>query len=269
MSNQESEIFIESEVPVPAPGELASKILQLRAKGDAKNNPKKPKAPTASRPTRIIAPDSKADAAIEKAGETEVKIESVLEIAPSVHKKSAESHPQDAAPSDEKLESLAARIENLSELISAAQEQIGQQNSARDKAFDALYEEMSDYKNDFFYERLKPTLRALLFLLDSIEEFEREVETRKQSGVAIPGEVLQSNLAHFRDQLVDVFAMSEMAPIEAPDEKFDAKTQRAVQVVRVEAAQNNLVQKQVRGGWTLGGKTLRVADVIVGKSDEK
>ncbi|PQV64749.1 GrpE protein [Abditibacterium utsteinense] len=285
MPNEDSEPLIDSEleISIPAPGELASKILQLRAKGDAKNNPKKPKAPAgAPRPTRIIAPDSALDAATEKVAatdeamekaigkdnETEVPSESLSEIAPHFHNRTAEVRPPGAAPSDGKLENLAANIEHLTELIASVGEQVSEQNSAHDKAFDLLYDEMSGYKNDFFYERLKPTLRALLFLLDSIEEFEREVEAQEQKGAALPGEILKANLAHFRDQLRDVLLMSEMAPIEASDEKFNAKTQRAVQVVTVEAAQNNTVQRQVRGGWTLGGKMLRPADVVVGKSDE-
>lgn len=292
MPNEESELLAESESELlaPAPGELANKILQLRAKGDAKNNPKKLKAPAAPRPTRVITPDSDLRAApatekattIEKAIERAIekavtkvieknieidKSELVSEIAPQFPNRTEELLPQIAAPGEEKLESLAANVEHLTRLVESVEQQLGEHNSARDKAFDLLYEEMSGYKNDFFYERLKPTLRSLLFLLDSIEEFEREVENQAQKDATLPNDIIKANLAHFCDQLRDVFLMSEMAPIEAPDEKFNAKTQRAVQVVPVEAAQNNTVQRQVRGGWTLGGKMLRAADVVVGRSD--
>ncbi len=275
MANEDSAPPIESafepEIHAPAPEELVNKILELRAKGDAKNNPKKPKTTANPRPSRPIAdgsptkssaPGIKTKAAIESAIEIENATETDSDS--DSHKKSPESAP----PGDGKLEELVASVATLTELISGVEEKFEAQNSARDHAFDLLYEEMSGYKNDFFYERLKPTLRSLLFLLDSIEEFEREVEAHDKEGAATPREIIQANLAHFRDQLTDTLLMSEVAPIEAQNEQFDAKTQRAVQVVKVEAEQHNTVQKQIRGGWTLGGKMLRAADVVVGRSDE-
>lgn len=271
MPNDDSELSIsqplidadsEPEKQVAAPEELVNKILALRAKGDAKNNPKKPKSAAAPRPTRVVAPRSETIplAATEIFAPT---TESVLRPEPKL----AEDFAEIAAPIQEKLEGISVGIGQLSDLFAAAQEQVSEQNCARDKAFDLLYEEMNGYKNDFFYERLKPTLRSLLFLLDSIEEFEREVKEHEKVGDTTPSEIIRANLAHFRDQLTDALFMSEMAPIEAPDEIFDAKTQRAVQVVKVEPAQNNTVQRQIRGGWTLGGKMLRPADVVVGKSN--
>ncbi len=320
----------ESENTASAHGELASKILQLRAKGDAKNNPKKPKTSPATRPTRIAAGGATSGAALDGAatGTSQNAIETlsaadirVVEAVaaaaliadfepvsrPRADKKGLGNsepapHMSDSSPirdlpmgdlplemlpaetptgqaplsgsqssgngfSDVKFKSLVASIGNLTELVTSMQEQAEEQNSAHEKAFDQLYEEMSGYKNDFFYERLKPTLRSLLFLLDSIEEFEREVEQYEEEGEVTPTDILKANLAHFRDQLTDTLSMSEMAPIEAPNAMFNAKIQRAVQVVQVESDQHNTVQRQIRGGWTLGGKMLRPADVVVGKSE--
>ena len=270
MSNEAPEPVVgsEPEIQAPPPEELVNKILALRAKGDAKNNPKKPKAPAVPRPSRAVvdAPIMEEMAPSTLPREVEKLIEQRGPIAaPRLESKKVEL----ALDSNgKKLDEISARVGDLSQQISGVQEHFGEQNVGRDKAFDLLYEELSGYKNDFFYERLKPTLRSLLFLLDSIEEFEREIESQEEKGEAMPGEIIKANLTHFRDQLVDALFMSETAPIEATDDKFNAKTQRAVQVVKVEADKNNTVQRQIRGGWTVGGKILRPADVVVGKSDE-
>jgi molecular chaperone GrpE (heat shock protein) len=167
-----------------------------------------------------------------------------------------------AAPSDEKIEQIAEGLGQLFDLVAAVHEQ----HAARDKAFDLLYEELGDYKNDFFYERLKPIMRSLLFVVDSIEEFSREVEEHEKNGQTVPNATIKANLEHFRDQLVDSLHIAEMAPIERQSDEFDPKTQRAIDVVPVPAAQNNTVQRTIRGGWTMGGQILRPADVVVGKA---
>jgi molecular chaperone GrpE (heat shock protein) len=156
---------------------------------------------------------------------------------------------------------ISEDLSQIVELIVAAHEQ----QNARDKAFDLLYKELGDYKNDFFYERLKPVLRALLFMLDSMEQFGREVDQLEGMGEHMSHEMIKANLEHFSDQFIDAMQMVEMMPIELGAE-FDAKTQRAIEAVPVEADQNGRVQRVIRRGWTLGGKMLRPADVVVGKS---
>lgn len=162
----------------------------------------------------------------------------------------------------EKIEQIAEGMGQLFDLVAAVQEQ----HASRDKAFDLLYEELADYKNDFFYERLKPLMRSLLFLLDSMEQFDREIKDHEEHGQVLTNAAVKANLDHFRDQLVDSLYLAEMTPIESSSKEFDAKTQRAVEIVKVPAEENNTVQRTIRGGWTLGGNILRPADVVVGKS---
>ncbi len=212
----------------PAPPDAVARILEPRVRSNAKNNPKN--APKTTVPPAVIA--------------------------------AAEAPKTSDAPPLKNAEESAEMLREVRDLLLEMQEN----GQSRDRAFDLLYEELNGYKNDFYLERLKPTLRALLFLLDSIEEFERETESYQARGEAPPGEIVQANLAHFREQLVDVLTISDLSPIAQSDDKFDPKTQRAVEVVPVEATQNNTVQRQVRGGWKLGGKMLRPADVVVGRS---
>ncbi len=229
MSHPENNSDSEVAEDSPAPDVMA-RILEPRVRSNAKNNP---------RAAKIAAIETLPAAPI-----------------PSV----PESLP-DALPDAEKV-AISQSLDELREMVASLHET----QTTRDRAFDLLYEELSGYKNDFYLERLKPTLRALLFLLDSIEGFEREIDDYDARGAALSSEVVRANLVHFRVQLTDVLTLSEMTPIEPNGDSFDPKTQRAVEVVKVEPDQNNSVQRQIRGGWKLGDKMLRPADVVVGKS---
>ena len=159
------------------------------------------------------------------------------------------------------LEHLAEGLGQLFDLVVAYHDQ----DSAENKAFDTLHAELSDYKNDFFYERLKPFARQLLFVSDALSQYRAEIEAAAKSGEKLPAAAVQANIAHINDQLHDALALIEMAPVE-PGAEFDPKVQRAVEIEKVARAQNNRVLREVRAGWTMGGALLRPADVVVGKA---
>ena len=159
------------------------------------------------------------------------------------------------------LEDLADGLGQLFDLVVALHDQ----DRAENKAFDLLHAELSDYKNDFFYERIKPFARQLLFVADALQQYGAEVEQSAARGETLPAVAVKENLQHCAEQLTDALTLIEMAPIEPADAKFDPKTQRAVEVERVASGQNNQIVREVRGGWTMGGQLLRAADVVVGK----
>lgn len=263
------------DAPLVTPDAMA-RILEPRVRSNAKNNPRAAKnaAPKPSRapeiPTRgeVIEPGE-----TPVAGEIEVPVEDVpgfqapLEVAAPIVAPSVKAFEGEMAASVAPIAfpsgaQTAPDLNEVRDLLLSLQEE----QQKRDRAFDLLHDELSGYKNDFYLERLKPTLRSLLFLLDSIEDFERETESFEANGESPTPEIVRANLVHFRDQLTDILTLSDMTPIEPEGDKFDPKTQRAIEVVRVDSEQNNTIQRQVRGGWRLGGKMLRAADVVVGRS---
>lgn len=257
MTPSDSEATHEEVAPITT--DAMARILDTRVRSNAKNNAKVVKTGTAKTATKTAARPAATDEIpiiiAPVPGEAIVAVE--IPAKDVAHETSPDSQVAAAASGE-----ISRNLSELRELILSIQET--QEN--RDHAFDLLYEELNGYKNDFYLERLKPTLRALLFLLDSIEEFEREVEASDTRGDALSSEAVKANLVHFRDQLTDVLTLSEMTPIEPSGDRFDPKTQRAIEVVKVEPAQNNTVQRQIRGGWKLGATMLRPADVVVGRS---
>ena len=153
-------------------------------------------------------------------------------------------------------------------------EEISERESAQEKVFNTLHAELRDYKNDFIYEHLKPVVRPLLFLYDSLEQFDAEIALyerptngeRRQSGLS--PQLVRENISFFRDQLVEALRICEVTPMETPKGTFNPKLHKVIDVVPVEPAQDGMIQRVVRSGWYLNGALLRSAEVIVGKKME-
>jgi molecular chaperone GrpE (heat shock protein) len=158
-------------------------------------------------------------------------------------------------------------MEEMSRLL----QEICDRGTAQDKVFDTLHSELQDYKNDFIYEHLKPVVRPLLFLYDSLEQFEDELaqQERPQTDERRRGlspALVRQNMAFFREQLVEALRICEVTPMQTPEGMFDPKCHKAVDIALVEAEQENMIQRVVRSGWYLNGHVFRPAEVVVGKT---
>lgn len=169
----------------------------------------------------------------------------------------------------EELASLRDEIERLTEQIT----QVNERESALERVFDALHSELADYKNDFLYEHLKPVVRPLLFLFDSLEQFDSEVTMAAATLGAAPSaaagalapDVVSENVSYFRDQLIEALRVCEVTIMESPTGAFNAKFHKAVDVMPVPSDQDGTIVRVVRSGWFLNGQLLRPAEVVVGK----
>ena len=178
-----------------------------------------------------------------------------------------------AAPSKSSI--VAAELAEMRDEIERLTEQVTQVNereSSLERVFDTLHAELSDYKNDFLYEHLKPVVRPLLFLFDSIEQFDSEVAMTQDSApnpTPAPGTlaaaVVRENVEYFRDQLVEALQVCEVTIMEAPRGAFNAKFHKAVDVMPVPRERDGTIVRVVRSGWFLNGQLLRPAEVVVGK----
>ena len=170
----------------------------------------------------------------------------------------------------DELAALREAVEGLSEQIT----QVNHRESSMERVFDALHAELADYKKDFLYEHLKPVVRPLLFLFDSLEQFEAEVAAAENEAQRIaaysakellPPSVVRENVQFFRDQLAEALQVCEVTIMETPSGAFNAKVHRAVDVAPVAAEADGTIVRVVRSGWYLNGQLLRPAEVVVGK----
>ena len=166
------------------------------------------------------------------------------------------------------LAEMRDEIERLTEQVT----QVNERESSLERVFDTLHAELSDYKNDFLYEHLKPVVRPLLFLFDSLEQFDSEVAMTQDAApnpTAAPGTlaaaIVRENVEYFRDQLVEALQVCEVTLMDAPRGAFNSKFHKAVDVMPVPREQDGTIVRVVRSGWFLNGQLLRPAEVVVGK----
>ena len=199
---------------------------------------------------------------LEPVGETEPVLG--FDDEPSSTKPAPAIAPADSDVLVDEIKELRAEMERLSDQVAS----VNDRETALERVFDALHGELSGYKNDFLYEHLKPVVRPLLFLFDSIEQFEGEVTMAEATGAAtgvLSAPVVHENVRHFRDQLVEVLQVCEVTIMETPSGPFNAKLHKAIDVMPVAREQDNTIVRVVRAGWFLNGQLLRPAEVVVGK----
>jgi molecular chaperone GrpE (heat shock protein) len=149
--------------------------------------------------------------------------------------------------------------------------QINERETSQEKVFNTLHDELRDYKTDFIYEHLKPVVRSLLFLYDSLEQFDVEVSGhelpagQERRGTLSPSTV-RENIGFFRDQLVETLQLCEVARMETPEGVYNPKLHKVIEAVPVESGENNVIQRVLRSGWYLNGQLLRPAEVVISKT---
>lgn len=170
------------------------------------------------------------------------------------------------------LEELAVLRSNVADMSRILQE-LNERGLSQDKVFNTLHSELQDYKNDFLYEHLKPVVRPLLFLFDSLDQFDDELNTYERSaeqerrGGVTPA-VVRANIMFFREQLVEALRICEVTPMYESDDQFNPKLHKAIDTVHVEPQFENTIQRVVKSGWYLNGRVFRPAEVVVGKYSE-
>jgi molecular chaperone GrpE (heat shock protein) len=165
------------------------------------------------------------------------------------------------------LQFLRSAVEQLTEQVT----QVNERETSLERVFDALHAELADYKNDFLYEHLKPVVRPLLFLFDSLEQFDGEVAMAEATMTGVAGgevlspPVVRENVRFFRDQLIEALRTCEVTIMDAPRGAFNAKFHKAVDIMPVPVEEDGNIVRVVRSGWFLNGQMLRPAEVVVGK----
>lgn len=169
--------------------------------------------------------------------------------------------------SSEELALVQMQLEELTDQI----RQVNEREGAMEKVFNTLHSELADYKNDFLYEHLKPVVRPLLFLFDSLEQFDGEIAMAEgtlgdtaEGGVLSPS-VVRENVRYFRDQLVEALRVCEVVLMDPPTGNYTSKFHKAVDIIPVGAEEDGKIVRVVRSGWFLNGQLLRPAEVVVGK----
>lgn len=165
------------------------------------------------------------------------------------------------------MQAMQEQMQRMHEVVV----EINDRENAHEKVFNTLHAELREYKTDFIYEHFKPVVRPLLFLYDSLEQFDAEIalyerpDTGERRQVGLSPQLVRDNIAFFRDQLAESLRICEVTPMETPTGEFNPKLHKVIDVVPADEEQDGIIQRVVRSGWYLNAQLLRPAEVIVGK----
>ncbi len=163
------------------------------------------------------------------------------------------SDPQDTRD-EQVLSDLADEVSSLKDFV----HQQGRRDEVQQRAFDQLYEELRQYKNDFIYQAEKPLLLDLLLFYDSLNWFQESLLNQEMSG-----DVVADSFQYLVDEFLELLYRRDVLPMESA-ERFSRESQKAIKVEYTEDAEADwTVAKVVKRGFTRGEKVLRAEEVVV------
>lgn len=152
---------------------------------------------------------------------------------------------------------LEERVEELGELF---KERL-RTDAVQQKAFDQLYEELRQYKDDFIFQTEKPFLLDLLLFYDSLNWFQQSLQKQEMSP-----EVVADSFQYLLDEFLELLYRRDVVPCESPT-KFDRRLHKAVRVVPATNPTDDWkVQAILKRGFVRGDRLLRAEEVSVYRS---
>lgn len=162
----------------------------------------------------------------------------------------------DAEPREVSLESVAEALAALR----ARLDQGAVEERAHKKAFDQLYEELNQYKEDFLFKAEKPLLLDLLLFYDSLSWFQGSLVQQQAST-----EVVADSFQYLLDEFLELLYRRDVVPMEVKA-TFDRQNHRAVQVIETtDPRRDQAVEQVLKRGFLRGDRVLRPEEVVIAK----
>lgn len=147
--------------------------------------------------------------------------------------------------------------ERLEQLTKLFQERIAH-DAVREKAFDQLYEELRQYKDDFLFQAEKPFLLDLLLFYDSLNWFHQALQRREMSM-----DVIGDSFQYLVDEFLELLYRRDVIPTESA-ERFDKRLHKAVRVLPTgDATEDWKISAVLKRGFQRGERILRPEEVVV------
>ncbi len=145
----------------------------------------------------------------------------------------------------------------VDELLALMRERASR-DDGQQRAFDALYEELKQYKEDFIFQAEKPFLLDLLLFYDSLSWFHQSLQRREMSP-----DVINDSFQYLLDEFLELLYRRDVVPAES-NERFDRKLHKAVRVAPAPSpAEDWMIEAVLKRGFLRNEKVLRPEEVSV------
>lgn len=155
---------------------------------------------------------------------------------------------------DEDLKRLGQEMGEMRQMV---QERLSN-DKVREKAFDQLYEELRQYKEDFLFQAEKPLLLDLLLFYDSLNWFQESLIKQEMSP-----DVIADSFQYLIDEFLEVLYRRDVLPLEET-EVFDRKIHKAVKVTETtDSDADYRIAQVLKRGFVRAAKQLRAEEVVI------
>ena len=176
-------------------------------------------------------------------------------------RKVATGGPKSRTASPKSATELQGILEAIQE-IRASLETRSRSGDLQQVAFDQLYEELQQYKEDFVFQAEKPLLLDLLLFHDSLLWFQENLGKKD-----ISQEVIAETFQYLLDEFLEVLYRRDVAPVETPT-SFDPAIQKAVKMLPTpDASKDKAIGQVLKRGFRRGDRMLRPEEVVVYRHD--
>ncbi|MGB0640372.1 MAG: nucleotide exchange factor GrpE [Myxococcota bacterium] len=159
----------------------------------------------------------------------------------------------------ESFESIAAEVAELKETLARQADNDGVQQ----KAFDQLYEELRQYKEDFVFQNEKSLLLDLLLFYDSVNWFQQSLVKKEMSP-----DVIADSFQYLIDELMELLYRRDVLPMDAAD-RFDRKVHKVIKTVPASTPEEDYdIHQVLKRGFTRGNRVLRAEEVVVKRTPQ-
>lgn len=141
-------------------------------------------------------------------------------------------------------------------------------DEVKEQAFNTLYSELKQYKDDFLFQAEKSLLLDLLLFYDSMNWFQQSLVGQDASP-----EVVADSFQYLIDEFLELLYRRDVLPVEEHD-TFNREVHRAVKVETTDDAElDNKIAQVLKRGFSRGERSLRPEEVVIyrarGKSPDK
>jgi molecular chaperone GrpE (heat shock protein) len=159
----------------------------------------------------------------------------------------------------EKLDELGASMYAFGKRL---EHHLIETESCSRSAFNRLYEEMRQYKDNFVFEVQRGLLQDVLLLYDGIQQLKRHYSTAQD----IDGQALMANFDGLAIETEEILLRRGLERlIESPD-KLDPYLQKAVRVIKSNDPDEDMaIVERLRVGFRLGDRMFRKEEVVIKK----
>jgi molecular chaperone GrpE (heat shock protein) len=179
---------------------------------------------------------------------------------------------------DRAADASAEAQHDLPQLIAELRTLLELKNWVNQRMFDALHEELKDYKDHFLLESVhRPIIRDLITLYDDLAEIHRQIEAsacelaqvdcaERTQALVERMQTLAMNIEHKLDFIIEVLARLEVTPLLAGHGKLDKLSQRAVALEPAQVPEEDGdIVRSVKRGFSWKERVVRAEEVVVKK----